>query len=255
MSAGCGLCHYLRRSGRIGLAIAAGLSACPDAWAGDGAADARFETFSGIAVTYDSGFAYAGGVWALGRPVEQPGLRFRALGGGGSYAYDGALPFAGVSVPTRFHGDVGLIEVMAGYLLRRGEWTAKIYAGAVHARHQITPRDPSNDVQGGAWGMKGLVELWRNLGARGFLSLDAGLSSAFGEYRVHSRLGTRLRSRFSAGGELGAVGNEDYDALRGGAFLRWHGRSGEFTLAGGGTGDYLDEDMTPYVTFDYFRRF
>ncbi|MEC9367742.1 MAG: cellulose biosynthesis protein BcsS [Pseudomonadota bacterium] len=223
--------------------------------AGEASQHHRFETFSGIAVTYDSGFAYAGGVWALGRPVEDTGFRLRLLGGGGSYAYDGSRSGPAGPIPTRFHGDVALWEGMAGYLIRRGEWIVKTYAGVVYIDHALTPQDPSNSVQGSQWGIKALAEIWRNIGTHGLFSLDSSIASAFGDYRVHARLGSKVKNRVSLGGEGGAGGNEDYNAVRGGGFLRWHGASGDFTLAGGATGDYFDGDMTPYLTFDYYRKF
>jgi hypothetical protein len=55
-------------------------------------------------------------------------------------------------------------------------------------------------------------------------------------------LGYRLTLRFSLGLEGGALGNEEYDAGRGGGFARVNLRAMEVTLCGGFTGNYLEDD-------------
>jgi hypothetical protein len=53
-----------------------------------------------------------------------------------------------------------------------------------------------------------------------FLSADACSGTAFQEYWALMRLGYRLRPRLALGVEGGALGNEEYDAGRGGGFVR-----------------------------------
>jgi hypothetical protein len=50
-----------------------------------------------------------------------------------------------------------------------------------------------------------------------------------------------LTPRFSLGLEGGALGNEEYDAGRGGGFARVNLRAMEVTLSGGFTGNYLED--------------
>ena len=55
--------------------------------------------------------------------------------------------------------------------------------------------------------------------------------------------------------EDGAVGNEEYDAERGGGFVRAHFRSIEAMLSGGFTGNYLEDDPSFYVALGLYRPF
>jgi len=236
----------------IGLAV--GLFATPVYAGSVSAQSARFEVFSGSGLTSNSSFNYAGGVWALGHAVSSPGFRIKALGGFGDYVYDGSVPLSGGIIPARFNGDVLLGELLAGRLWGRGEWTLKTYAGIEYARHDISPDDPSNQVQGSKWGGKLQLETWRNLGTASFFSLDASYGSAFGDYWVQARLGRRVAKKLTVGLEAGGLGNEAYDAGRGGAFLRFHLDSMDFTLSGGVTGDYLNDETGGYVSFGMYRK-
>ena len=75
------------------------------------------------------------------------------------------------------------------------------------------------------------------------------LGTAFQEYWSLVRLGYRLTPRFSLGLEGGALGNEEYDAGRGGGFAR------VITLSGGFTGNYLEDEPSGYVSLDVYRAF
>ena len=91
-------------------------------------------------------------------------------------------------------------------------------------------------MQGSALGLRLQAESWLDLSARSFLSADASYGTAFQEYWSLVRLGYRLTPRFSLGLEGGALGNEEYDAGRGGGFARVNLRAIEDTLSGGFTG-------------------
>jgi hypothetical protein len=69
------------------------------------------------------------------------------------------------------------------------------------------------------------------------------------------RLGYRLTPRFSLGLEGGALGNEEYDAGRGGGFARVNFRAMEVTLSGGFTGNYLEDQPSGYVALGLYRPF
>ena len=63
------------------------------------------------------------------------------------------------------------------------------------------------------------------------------------------------RPRVSLGLEGGVVGNEEYDAGRGGGFLRVTFRDFETTLSGGFTGNYLEDDPSFYLALGLYRPF
>jgi hypothetical protein len=68
-------------------------------------------------------------------------------------------------------------------------------------------------------------------------------------------MGFRARPRFALGLEGEAIGNEEYDAGRAGGFLRMNFRDTEFTLSGGFTGNYLEDDPSGYVALGIYRSF
>ena len=213
----------------------------------------RMEIFSGVGLTQNSIFGYAGAVWAFGASVEAQGPRVMAITGAGAYDYDGALP--GVAGPVSFDGDVALARFLGGYQWQRGEWTLKAYAGVGFETHDLSPGDPANSVNGSEIGAVGQIELWRNLGEASWVSLDASYADVFASYWTQVRVGRRVNRRISAGVESGALGNEEYDSVRAGGFMRAHLGKTELTLSGGVSGDYLAEDFGAYATFGFYRKF
>lgn len=213
----------------------------------------RFETFSGTDVTTGSVFGYFGGVWALGRDVRDAGFRLKALGGWGQYDYKTTLP--GFPGEKTVNGIVGLLQVLGGYQWQRGEWTIKTYAGFSYEEHKLNVFDPGNSVEGPKTGGIGQVELWRNLGPSGFLSVDSSYSTAFDGYFLQGRLGKRPVQRLSLGIEGAALGNEEHNSGRGGAFLRVHLRGSDITVSGGVSSDYDGGDIGGYAGLGFFSRF
>ena len=60
---------------------------------------------------------------------------------------------------------------------------------------------------------------------------------------------------FRHGLEGGALGNGEYDAGRGGGFVKANLRSLELTLSGGFTGNYLEDEPSGYVSLGVYRAF
>lgn len=246
------------RFARVPAAAAAGVaSACiaagSPAWAGE-EAPPQLELFNGIDATGNSRFGYVGRAWAFGRDIDAPGWRLRALGGYGGYAYEGAPALSGGDVPMRFHGDVALAELLAGRLWRKGEWTFKVYTGVQYVEHMVSPEDPANSVTGAEWGAKGQVDIWRDLGTRGWFSANASYGTAFDDYRLLARLGFRTTRRFTFGLEAGGLGNAEHDAGRGGAFTRLHLDGADITLSGGVSGDRYGERTGGYIALEVYRK-
>ena len=61
------------------------------------------------------------------------------------------------------------------------------------------------------------------------------------------------RPGLSLGLEGGALGNEEYNAGRGGGFVRADLHSVEITLSGGFTGNYLEDEPSGYVSLGVYR--
>jgi len=64
-----------------------------------------------------------------------------------------------------------------------------------------------------------------------------------------------VRPRFALGLEGGALGNEEYNAARGGGFARVTFRDMEVTLSGGFTGNYLEDDPSFHAALWLCRPF
>jgi hypothetical protein len=242
---------WLRASGAGGslfLSLCLSASAEPEA--------PRTEYFTGFEVSDNYASGYVGGGYAFGKSgLYEPGFRLRAVGAYGRYHYDGMLTVDGTGLPQTFDGEVGYLAALAGYQFHPGRVILKLFAGVEAEDQHIVPHDPNNSVQGQALGVKLLAESWANLSERVFVSADAAYGSAFQEYWALARLGYRVRPRLSLGLEGGALGNEEYDAGRGGGFLRATFRDLEATLSGGFTGNYLEDDPSFYVSLGLYQPF
>jgi len=212
------------------------------------------EMFSG----FEAGDNYASG-WVGGgyapEGLHAPGLRLRAVGAYGRYHYDGALFDGGAFAATTFNGQMGFAAALVGYQFRPGAATVKLFAGVEAIDQNIQPRDPNNSVQGSEIGLRLVAETWYDVASRWFVSADAIYGTAFQQYWSRARVGFRVRPKLSVGLEGGAVGNEEYDAGRGGGFVRLDVRKLEVTLSGGFTGDYLMDDPSGYISLGVYRAF
>jgi hypothetical protein len=255
----CG--HYLKRvSARLRLSGAGGLSFLCLCLFGD-AASAEFDSpktefFTGFEASDNYASGYVGAGYAPAKAgLYEPGFRLRAVGAYGRYHYDGALLTDGIYVPTTFDGEDGFISALAGYQHRTGRLITKLFVGIEAEDQHIVPHDPNNSVQGSALGLRLQQETWLDISPRFYLSADASYGTAFQEYCALTRLGLRVAPRFALGLEGGALGNEEYDAGRAGGFLRVNVREAEFTLSGGFTGNYLEDEPSGYVALGIYRSF
>lgn len=182
------------------------------------------------------------------------GLRLRTASGFGRYRYAGYRHGTSQS----FQAKTAFTDALAGYLKRLGPLTAKAFVGVSSIDHDVQPQDPENPVQGRAYGPKAVVELWLNMGASSWASLDTSWTSAHQTYSGRVRAGYRMFGDASLGLEARIDGNAlDKDA-RGGAFLRYAWDGGELSLAGGVSGRFFEdaEDMTdPYATLTWLMQY
>jgi Cellulose biosynthesis protein BcsS len=123
----------------------------------------------------------------------------------------------------------------------------KFFAGVEAEDQNISPRDPDNAVQGGAVGLKLVVESWLDVSPLWFLSADAAYGTAFQQYWSLARVGRCFGPRLSLGLEGGAG--------RGGGSVIADLRAVEVTLSGGFTGNYLEDEPSGYVSLGVYRAF
>lgn len=242
------------RGGGFRLLVAAGAMLASSIAMADDAAPRR-EVFGGVETANNYTSIYAGGGYAFGEGFDAPGWRLRAVGAWGPYDYDGALFDGAAYRRTTFDGEVAFLSVQAGYEFHRGRTIVRTYAGIEAVDQAITPFDPNNSVQGTELGLRLTLETWTDISDRWFLSADGAYGSAFQEYWQLTRIGCRLGPIFAVGLEGGVLGNQEYDAGRGGAFVRGKFEVFEATVSGGFTGDYLLSDPSGYLAFGLYRKF
>jgi hypothetical protein len=213
------------------------------------------EIFTGLEATDNAVSGYVGAGYAFGKGLYESGWRVRAVGSLGAYDYQGTLFGGGSDLATTFDGRSTFGAAMLGYQLRANALFLKFFAGVEGEDQDISPRDPENSVQGTALGARFVAESWYEISARWFTSLDASYGTAFQQYWSRARLGYRLRPRLALGLEGGALGNEEYDAGRGGGFARLDVGKLEVTLAGGFSGNYLEDKPSGYVSLGVYRAF
>lgn len=195
-------------------------------------------TYTGADFAKDSFYSYSGAVVSLQRDLSRSGFVFQGFAGYGSYEYDSSVPGGKVD------GDVTQLAAMLGYLWVRPGAAVGLYIGADYHDHDLTPRDPTNDVRGSEMGFRvgGDVRLY---GPQHYFSLEGYYSTAFETYWSRARVGVNL-GRFIIGPEASADGNEGYDAQRLGAFAMFKldifgGRNpAELTIHGGY--QFVDDD-------------
>lgn len=219
------------------------------------AQDPHSEIFTGLEASNNAISGYLGAGYAFGKGLYERGWRVRAVGALGRYDYRGTLFGAGADLGTTFDGEASYGAALIGYQFRTQALFLKLFAGVEAEDQSITPRDPENSVQGSAVGLKLAAESWLDLSPLWFLSVDASYGTAFQQYWSLARAGYRLSPRFSLGLEGGALGNEEYDAGRGGLFVKANLRSLDFTLSGGFTGNYLEDEPSGYVSLGVYRAF
>lgn len=224
------------------------------------------EVWAGADATRDVWLIYFGSTIApFSADIYSDGLRLRSTGGYGqySYRYDDASAVAcarsAACAPSRrFKVQHSYTDVLVGYHKRFGELTAKAFVGATFISHSFSQRDPNNAVVGQDVGVKGVVELWLNLGPNAWTSLDLSYTTAHDTSSARWRAGWRVLPHLSIGPEARFDGNAETYAGRGGLFARYDWNGGEISLAGGVAGSvasHLTEDLAPYATINLLLQY
>lgn len=279
----CALC---RRLGAWPL-IAAAAALAPLPATADQKPESGRQAWVGADVASNVWLLYSGVTLAPWSGIHDPGLRFRAAGGYGGYSYDRDAdvtpdprrrPRA-----THLTAQTYFADILVGYLARYGELTAKGFVGAAIISHEISPKDEETVAIGEEVGIKGVVELWLNMGERGWGSLDLSWTSAHNTRTARTRLGYRVWPKLSLGlegglnldsqGECRMQGPgvsgclrdptddgraELLDYARAGVFARYEWGTGEASLGVGVLGDSLGDDgteLSPYATVNWLTQF
>lgn len=219
---------------------------------------------------------YSGANYAPFGAMNEGGFRLRAVSGISGYKYTSPRWTGTKTEPVAFQGQGTFVDALAGYHARYGNLTVKVFAGATYTNHRTgtanvnfiaatgSIRDNETRLNGQHFGAKTAVELWFNMGDRFWSSADVSLSTLNLAYTGNARLGWRVTTELSAGGEAGTVGFTDHDGFndidvrrqttRLGAFVRYDNQSSEITVSGG-LSQARGDTATPYATAQYLMRF
>lgn len=254
----------------------------------------EWQVWSGADVSSNVWLLYSGVTYSPWSRMHEEGLKLRAAGGYGEYKYekDPDHPeFVDPDRPLKFQARTYYADFLVGYLMRFGELTAKAFVGPSVVSHDVSPMDEFNVTYGDEIGVKGVLELWLNMGEHAWGSLDLSWTSAHETRAARTRVGYRVWPKLSIGlegainldaqGECrmkagerhrcrnGAVDPEgkpydDYraklmDYARVGGFVRYELESGEVSLSVGALGDEFarsgDTEVSPYVTVNWLTQF
>lgn len=247
----------------------------------------EWQVWSGGDVSANVWLLYSGMTMSPWSRMHEEGLKLRASGGYGEYTYSDRVPSADPAMDPRdrettFHAKTHYAEILVGYLMRFGELTAKAFVGPSIIGHDISPNDTETVVIGDEIGVKGVLELWLNMGERGWGSLDMSFSSAHDTASARARTGYRVWPKLSLGVE--AAVNVDaqgqcrmdvssasgckhaydretrlMDYGRAGGFVRYELERGELSLSVGALGDKFSRDgkteISPYATVNWLTQF
>lgn len=203
------------------------------------------EVWVGVDAGASNWLVYGGGTYAPWSDIHAAGFRLRTTTGYGQYTYD-------FDSRTKVRAAKTYADVLAGYQMRFGELTAKAFLGYAFLSQDF-------EVPSSRWrahridtGVKGALELWLNIGAQGWASLDANYADTRQTWSVRSRVGYRILPTVSVGPEavfnhtdlngeviagtgVGLKGN-----ARIGAFVRYEWFGGEISASGGYSGDWME---------------
>lgn len=198
-------------------ALAAALFVSQSALAADPAeswVDADTNTgvlWAGVAGQENVIAGYAGGIWALNGDLDAAGflLKAQVL----FVDYD----FATTVAPGTGNGDVSRGNVSIGYQWVDEGYVASIFAGLDLQEHDITPAAASTlDDEAG---LIVSARVATRGGAMYPMSIVGNYSTANDTYWVRARAGYKMNN-FEIGPEVAALGDQDDDAFRVGAYAK-----------------------------------
>ncbi|HSV24305.1 MAG TPA: cellulose biosynthesis protein BcsS [Xanthobacteraceae bacterium] len=177
-------------------------------------------TFTGIDVNSGgSFFGFGGFQFAPGKGgLDESGLRFWFLGGGGRYRYP--------ANNETIHGTFWDTDALVGYSIERDNGSLAFYGGLNFQSHRLSTPDPENPVQGDKVGAKFQVNAWYNPTPITLLYGEGSYSTAFQTYYATGKYGysftggkTLEDKQFYIGPQITLLGNERYQEWRIGAHV------------------------------------
>ncbi len=198
--------------GLVALAGAAEAGGMKDNGYGPAATPKSTVSYSGSGWSKDSSYFYSGVLFALNGDLGKDGFLLRGFAGVPMYEYDSASAPGGVVDGDGLQGDL-----MIGYMWHREHMTFSGYVGVEYQDYDLTPNDPTADINGSEVGFKVAADLSSAYASPFYFNLHGSYSTAFDSYWTRARIGYNS-GRFVIGPEVIAMGNEGFEARRLGGF-------------------------------------
>lgn len=207
--------------------------------------------FSGVDVSSNSGFFYAGVRHNFSNSFDDSGWIFGSLQGAGVYRYKNTSLADGHIVAA-----FTVVDTAVGYQHRWETGAVAILAGFHQENHSLSVVDPGNHVQGAAAGPSILIDMWAKPDANILMTAYVSATSVYGSYYSRLFAGRRVSWLWNGflGPELALMGNDTYWEVRLGAQLNsvnvgpW-GLSASF-----GTSQNQDNNSSLYGSLSLWRK-
>lgn len=211
--------------------------------------DSRVLLFSGRDVWRNGAFLHGGLLMAPGG-FDQDGVLLKILLSAGLYRYDVRSPGGG-----RVIGAEWLAQILPGWRIKRGDAELKFFFGPDIQQHRLSHDDPSNQLNGGSFGLRMAFELWYEPTPATMAVLEASLSTIASSNALRAAFGWRVIDElFYAGPEIAHFGTDGYRHLRIGVhFTSMKIDRSEWSVAGGWAGD-SDKRVSPYFRLNLLKR-
>jgi hypothetical protein len=210
--------HAMRRIHRRLRVLAEGAALLTIA-CGGAAADKpqAYEVDAGFDVAPQSLYWYTAAIAAVNGDIAKSGFLLRTYGSLAVFEY------ATTAVAGTVDGELWQADIMPGYQFVRGNITFGGYAGVDFQQAQLSPNDPTNQVNGSATGIKveGHVYLYADAKQPIEASLAGQYSTAFDTYYAELRVGARLVDKLFIGPDASVDGDIGYDAQRLGGYAKY----------------------------------
>jgi hypothetical protein len=168
----------------------------------------------GSDLTSNAWISYYGFLLSAGGDLSQPGWTFFGAASIGNYEYD-TLGLGSQDIDVDYRAG----HLMVGYTaIRNGIWLGG-YVGVDVQRDDLSPNDPTNSVAGTDVGAKFAAELLTIDQRDLFVSAYGSYSTAFDRYFARFQVGPQ-RDGYAGGLELTALGDDEWDGQRTGAFVK-----------------------------------
>ena len=169
--------------------------------------------FSGYDVAKQSHGGWVGALIAPVTDLDTSGPRLFIMAEGGTYKYavDGGS----------IRGIEAAGTLLAGHAFEGDNYSVNLLVGANAINHMLSAIDPTNSVQGTAFGVKARADAWVNPTPQTLVYGEAEYSTAFRSYFAKAKFGydvTQAQQVF-IGPEVAASGNQRYDQWRIGAHV------------------------------------